>query len=151
MIVWAGCNKKVQTQSSILPNDTPPSTPVFAYKEKDGNALVFDREDSPTANVGVIHFDYNSDVVKDSEIPALIKIAQKYAANSFIITGGCSPEGSDDYNVGLGFARANAVRDWFVAYGVRGYIECNSYGETHLVSEIESEYPLNRRCEIVVK
>jgi peptidoglycan-associated lipoprotein len=68
------------------------------------------------------------------------------------IVGGCSPEGSSEWNLALGFSRAQAVKEYLTAYGIdANRINVSSVGEELLVSTVESEYWKDRRAEISIK
>ncbi len=70
-----------------------------------------------------------------------------------IIEGHADEQGTREYNIGLGFRRANAVREFLVAQGVpETRMRVTSYGKerpTQICSE-ESCYAQNRRAVTVI-
>jgi peptidoglycan-associated lipoprotein len=50
------------------------------------------------------------------------------------VVGHCDERGSEEYNIGLGMRRAEAVRGWLVGHGVSGGMEVRSCGEGDLVN-----------------
>src|SRR5713226_10610596 len=66
-----------------------------------------------------INFEFNSSVLSDG-YPSLLRLAdllQKHTDYKVKVEGHADFVGSDNYNVKLSTARANAVRDFLVKYG----------------------------------
>jgi outer membrane protein OmpA-like peptidoglycan-associated protein len=92
----------------------------------------------------VIYFDYDSDIIRPSELSKLFKIE-----TAVILIGGCSPEGTDSYNDGLGYRRALSVRVALLKKGTTSFSSITSVGKRNLVTTDPKEYPLDRRCEVI--
>lgn len=101
------------------------------------------------------YFDFDSNVVHDSDKPAILANANYLVAHphtKIIIEGHTDPRGSREYNVALGERRANAVADLLKSKGVnRSQIRVVSYGAERLASQgrTEQDYQLDRRAIIV--
>lgn len=101
----------------------------------------------------VVHFDYNSSLVKsDQDIATLQKIAGylKSRPNIYVfVEGHCDKRGPSAYNFALGANRSNAVRNLLVRDGVEAdRIFTVSYGKDQLLVEGDTEeaHQQNRRA-----
>lgn len=104
-------------------------------------------------NISPVQFELNSKTLSDDALLSLGRIAAWLDNNQNIqitVNGYCCPIGSDEYNMALGQARADAVAEYLRNAGIdRKRIITKSYGEENLLTEDESEYWKNRRAEIV--
>ena len=65
-----------------------------------------------------------------------------------MIEGHCDPIGTTEYNMALGWRRANAAQDYLVKLGIsKDRLSTISYGEEKLLTTVENEYWKDRRCE----
>jgi hypothetical protein len=80
-----------------------------------------------------INFEFNSSVLVDG-FPSLLRLAellQQNAGYRVRVEGHTDGIGSEDFNLKLGIARANAVRDFLVKYGARAaQIDAQTRGES---------------------
>jgi outer membrane protein OmpA-like peptidoglycan-associated protein len=109
---------------------------------------------TPQSFFETIYFGLDSFDLRLSTKTALEEIGKRLEATQGMIhiIGGCSPEGSAPYNMGLGLERAKAARDYLIALGIdAARFDISSVGEEQLVSTNESEYWCDRRCEITLK
>lgn len=101
------------------------------------------------------YFDYDSNVVRDEDKPAIYANADYLAGHAdikIILEGHTDPRGSREYNIGLGERRARAVADVLISKGVQpGQIRIVSYGAQKLATagHSEEDYQLDRRVIIV--
>lgn len=101
------------------------------------------------------YFDYDSNVVHDSDMPAIEANAAKLASNQskkVMVEGHTDPRGSREYNIGLGERRAKAVAQVLTANGVnRSQVRVVSYGAEKLASNghSEADYQRDRRGVLV--
>lgn len=104
-----------------------------------------------SASGRVYYFAYDSNIVRDSDKPAIYANAN-YLINHprahVIVEGHTDPRGSREYNIGLGERRARAVNDILVAKGVNpSQIRVVSYGAQKLAvpGHTEAAYQQDRR------
>src|SRR5262249_42090649 len=103
-------------------------------------------------NVSDVLFEYDKADIRPDQMPVLQKNAAWLKANPnvrFTIEGHCDERGSEEYNLGLGDRRANAVKEYLLAQGVPSTrIETKSYGEERPVCHEQTEecYTKNRRA-----
>jgi peptidoglycan-associated lipoprotein len=100
----------------------------------------------------VVHFDYDSSVVKSSEKSKLQNVADYLRANAAStgveIEGHCDERGTDQYNYALGERRALALREELISMGIDpNRILTKSYGRSRLIDlgTTEEAHARNRR------
>lgn len=104
-----------------------------------------------------VHFDYDSSVIMDSEIPTLEAKAEWLRANGdvdIIVEGHCDERGTTEYNLALGDRRAARVKSFLMDLGIgAARIQTISYGEERPVAmgHMESAWAKNRRAHFVIK
>lgn len=103
-----------------------------------------------SSNGRVYYFDYDSNVVRDTDKPAIDAHANKIAANSgkAMLEGHTDPRGSREYNIGLGERRAKSVAQLMTAKGVNpNKLRVVSYGAEKPASpgSSEADYQQDRR------
>jgi peptidoglycan-associated lipoprotein len=107
-------------------------------------------------NVHDVYFDYDKADIKPDMVSVLQSNATWLKGNSnvrFTIEGHCDDRGSEEYNLGLGDRRANAVKEYLVSQGVAANrINTVSYGEERPVCRDETEecYAKNRRAHFML-
>ena len=103
----------------------------------------------------IIHFDFDSDKVRDEYLDLIAQHGQFLAAHPGLrmrLEGHADERGSREYNVALGERRARAVAKLVELQGARPeQIEVVSYGEELPIAfgHDESAWAQNRRVEIV--
>jgi len=103
----------------------------------------------------VYYFAYDSNVVNDSDKPAIGANADYLVAHphaKVMLEGNTDPRGSREYNIGLGERRAQAVAEILAQKGVNPkQIRIVSYGAEKLASagRTESDYQKDRRVVLV--
>lgn len=117
---------------------------------------------TPKAAAGVadwflpmIHFDFNSAKVKDSEFGSLASVASVMKSNpgiSVVVTGATDKVAGDSYNQGLSYRRAeNAIDALVKRFGVdRSRLILNYNGENQTLIPTSSASYMNRRVEFKV-
>ena len=102
----------------------------------------------------IFYFDFDSNVVRETDRPAIYANADKLVANPaqrVIVEGYTDPRGSREYNIGLGERRAKAVAELLRERGANpSQIRLVSYGSSKRVStgHSESDYQADRRVII---
>ncbi|HET6266371.1 MAG TPA: peptidoglycan-associated lipoprotein Pal, partial [Acidobacteriota bacterium] len=106
-------------------------------------------------NVQTIYFDYDQADLRPDQISRLQADAawlKSHRGLKFTIEGNCDERGSEEYNLGLGDRRANAVKEFLIKEGVEpSSINTISYGEERPVCRETTEdcYQRNRRASFV--
>jgi len=113
-------------------------------------------EDAFTRNVRDVYFDYDRSDIRDDQKSTLADAASFLKTNSgvkFSVEGHCDERGSEEYNLGLGDRRANAVKNYLISLGIDGgRINPISYGKERPQCREASEdcYQKNRRGHFVM-
>lgn len=103
----------------------------------------------------IYYFDYDSNVVHDSDKPAILSNGNyllSHGRAKVMLEGHTDPRGSREYNIGLGERRAKAVAEILTAKGVNpAQIRIVSYGAEKLASpgRTEADYQQDRRVVLV--
>jgi peptidoglycan-associated lipoprotein len=107
-------------------------------------------------NVKDVLFEYDKADIKPDMLSVLQSNATWLKGNAnvrFTIEGHCDDRGSEEYNLGLGDRRANAVKEYLINQGVAATrINTVSYGEERPVCREETEqcYAKNRRAHFAL-
>jgi peptidoglycan-associated lipoprotein len=121
------------------PADTPPARPSVTSGNLD-------------QSLKDVFFDYDKADIKQDMVSVLMTNAAWMKSNSnarLTIEGHCDERGSEEYNIGLGDRRANAVKEFLLAQGVpASRVSTVSYGEERPVCREETEecFSRNRRA-----
>jgi peptidoglycan-associated lipoprotein len=108
-------------------------------------------EDAETFKTEIVHFDFDSAVVKPSEKPKIETVATYLKGNLSVavkVEGHCDERGTEEYNRSLGDRRALAVREELVRLGIAPErIDTISYGKDRPVDlgHNEAAWKKNRR------
>ncbi|MCI0621077.1 MAG: peptidoglycan-associated lipoprotein Pal [Acidobacteria bacterium] len=103
-----------------------------------------------------VYFDYDKSDIRDDQKSTLSDAGDFLKANSgikFTVEGHCDERGSEEYNLGLGDRRANAVKNYLISLGVdAGRINPISYGKERPQCREATEdcYQKNRRGHFVM-
>ena len=86
------------------------------------------------------------------QIQVLAQAVAKSPALKVRVDGYADPRGTVDANLKLSEARANAVRDLFLASGIRDEVlEVNAYGKSQSVAADSDGYALERRVRLTLQ
>ncbi|MFP4014773.1 MAG: OmpA family protein [Chitinispirillaceae bacterium] len=92
--------------------------------------------------LSTIYFDYDKSDLKSEAISALesaASVLNQYPTVRVMAEGHADERGTDEYNMGLGEARANSTKDYLTSYGIEAdRLEITSYGK---------ERPANPNCD----
>lgn len=177
----AGCDKKVALQppppqpmptvtaanetnsrSGLTNRTTPPpattpapETNVSRYPDQATRARI----DELLARISDAYFDYDKHTLRPDAVQALQgdarelrDILKDYPTYKLVIEGHCDERGSDEYNIGLGDARAESAKDFLVGVGIPGpQLSVVSYGKERptCTEHDEACWQKNRRVHIV--
>ena len=73
--------------------------------------------------LGDVFFDYDQSSIREDARATLQKNAEylrRWTTTRITIEGHCDERGTNEYNLGLGDRRANAVRDYLISLGIAG-------------------------------
>jgi peptidoglycan-associated lipoprotein len=113
-------------------------------------------EDTAALAANVVHFDFDSSVVKSSEsanVDAVASFLKSNADAAVRIDGHCDERGTEGYNDALGERRASALRESLIALGANpNLVVTRSLGESKPVNPAnnDSAWAENRRAEFIV-
>jgi peptidoglycan-associated lipoprotein len=128
------------------PAPPPPDRPIVTETLEQGFAK----------NVRDVYFDYDKSDIRDDQKSTLSDAASFLKTNSgikFSIEGHCDERGSEEYNLGLGDRRANAVKNYLVSLGIdAGRMNSISFGKERPDCREATEdcYQKNRRGHFVM-
>jgi len=142
LLTFIGCAKKVVKKAEPIP-------PPIGEVEKPPV------ETKPELSLRTIYFEFDRSNIRSRDATSLqsnAQILKDNPNNNIIIEGHCCPIGTSEYNMALGWRRANSARDYLVKLGIsQNRLSTISYGEERLVTTVEAEFWKNRRCEFKVK
>jgi len=153
MLTLAACSHKRSDQSAI--DAANASYRNGAHASGLGGESDFGDEGGRRSSNRVYYFDYDSNVVHDSDRSSIAANANYLLAHSnlkVMVEGHTDPRGSREYNVGLGERRARAVAAIFTAKGVSpSQLVLVSYGAEKLAApgRTESDFQQDRRVVLV--
>jgi len=142
VLVAVGCAKKVVKKEEPIPPPqeevkeevTPAETPVQVSLQLQTIYFDFDRSEIRATDAKII--ETNAAQLKDNPNAKIM------------IEGHCDPIGTNEYNMALGWRRANSAQDYLAKLGIaKDRMSTISYGEEKLVTTDEADYQLDRRCE----
>jgi peptidoglycan-associated lipoprotein len=140
LISIVGCPKKVVKQEPIAPPPLPP---------------IEEKELIPTLKLNTIYFDFDKSDIRPGDAEILKANAQALKDNPTVnitIEGHCDQIGTAEYNMALGWRRANAAQAYLIKLSIdKARLGTISYGEERPVTDKVDEYWKNRRCEFVTK
>jgi peptidoglycan-associated lipoprotein len=164
-----GCKKKTTSVTPLDPARAGEATPDLGTNpalNPDANAQATgglpswrpeDFNPDPTAFAAeVVHFDYDSAVVRESEMAHVEAVAAKLRSEGsamLLIEGHCDERGTEEYNRSLGERRALTLRDELAKRDIDGMrVQPRSFGEDRpvAVGQDESAWSKNRRGEFVL-
>ena len=136
----AGADGGMNAGAGMLGSASDPSSPMF-FNQTIGDRVLFAVDTSTLTPEGKS--------ILDGQAQWLLTNADYRA----IIEGHADEQGTREYNLALGFRRANAVREYLVSRGVpAGRLEVTSYGKERPIEVCSEEacYAKNRRAVTVL-
>lgn len=139
-----GCSKKCVKpvkEEPVMVEEAKEETGEVAPKvELNLQTIYFDFDKSDIRPGDARILQANADLIKKA-----VQAGQKFTVT---IEGHCCPLGTSEYNMALGWRRAESAKGYLVKLGVDGaLLNTISYGEERLVTTDPNQYHLNRRCE----
>jgi len=138
-------------------SSTTPASQQSHYPDK----ATRDRIDVLTARISDAYFYYDKHTLRPDAMKALEKdstelrdILKQYPEYKLVVEGYADERGSDEYNLGLGDARAASAKNYLVQIGIpAGQMSVVSYGKDRPVCTEHNEncWQKNRRIHIAAK
>ncbi len=140
VLTMVGCPKKSVVPQEPIPPPPPPDT-------------IGEKQITPKVqfNLATIHFDFDKSDIRAGDATILSgnydQLKQAPDAQ-VVIEGYCDPIGTSEYNMALGMRRAESAKSYLVKLGANmNMFSTVSFGEEKLVTQDESQFELDRRCE----
>lgn len=109
----------------------------------------------PKLKLSPIYFDLDKSEIRPADAEILktnSQILKDNPESEVTIEGYCCPLGTSEYNMALGWRRANETKEYMMKLGIESSrLSTISYGEENPVTENEALYWQNRRCDFVEK
>ena len=136
----------------------PARTTVAASQNRMPDAATKARIQDLLNRIEDAYFDFNRHNIRpdaqkalSADAKTLGEILKQYPDYKLTIQGNCDERGSDEFNLALGDARANAAKDYLASLGVpAAQLNTVSFGKEHPVctEHDESCWQKNRRVHI---
>ncbi len=142
------------TDTARITVNAPPPPPTTSAPPRP--TVTADPLDAFRREVQDIFFDYDKADIRPGETDKLRNATAFLRQNAnirFTIEGHCDERGSEEYNLGLGDRRANAVKEFLMSQGIPiSRINTVSYGEERPQCRNETEecFQMNRRAHFTV-
>lgn len=155
ILTLAACSSHKRPDGSTVSAANSSYRGAHASGLGDGSGFGDEAGGRSMANKHVYYFDYDSNVVRDGDKPAIAANANYLLANpnkKVMVEGHTDPRGSREYNVGLGERRSRAIASGFTAKGVNpSQLVLVSYGAEKLAApgRTEADYQQDRRAALV--
>ena len=113
-------------------------------------------QDASALEAYVVHFDFDSSVIKESEKSKLSAVAEQLKSKTTValrVDGHCDERGTEEYNRSLAERRAIALREELVLLGIDpSRVDTCGYGEDKpaAIGHSEEAYSKNRRGEFIL-
>jgi peptidoglycan-associated lipoprotein len=140
-----------------LANTPAPDAGVTGFPQTDPNARKDWPRDREMFKSDIVHFEFDSSVVKAGEKSKVSAVADYLKANpmdAVEIEGHCDERGTEEYNRSLGERRALALREQLISLGINpSMIDTISYGKDRPSDpgHDESAWKQNRRGEFILE
>jgi peptidoglycan-associated lipoprotein len=114
------------------------------------------KENNEFFDAYTVHFEYDSSILKSSELANIQAVAGQLKSNPSIaikIRGHCDERGTEEYNRALGEKRALAIREYLMNLGIEGgRVYTISYGEDKpkVQGHSDEAWSKNRRGEFIL-
>jgi len=139
VLTMVGCPKK-----AVTPAPVPPPPPPDTMSEKKPEPV-------QALTLATIYFDFDKSDIRPGDARILQNNYEQLTKMSGVrvtIEGHCDPIGTSEYNMALGMRRAESAKSYLAKLGADlNMFSTISFGEERLVTQDESQYQLNRRCE----
>lgn len=155
ILTLTACSSARKPMDDAAVNDENAAYNSDAQSSGAGDDSNFNDGSRAAASGKVYYFDFDSNTVHDSDLPAISANARKLSAQpgmNVLLEGHTDPRGSREYNIGLGERRAKAVAEILTQKGVDpSQIRVVSYGAEKLATpgHSDADYQQDRRVVLV--
>lgn len=135
----------VETPVTATNQETQPETPAtFDEAATTAASQQFEPEN--------VHFDFDQYYIKDTDKTALRTLADHLKSSNqvVVIAGHCDERGANQYNLALGYRRANSIKKFLEVMGIpEAQLRTVSYGKERPADprHTEDAWARNRRAE----
>ena len=145
--------------SDVPPKDTAQALPLPAEPEPVAPVPETTHKDTTKAKPALVfagvHFGTDSADLRAGEADSLeldVRLLKENPAVQVLLVGHCDPRASEEYNIGLGMRRAQAVKKYLVNAGIEARrISVKSRGKADTLSTGPETYWQDRRVEFQVR
>lgn len=158
LVLISGCTGG-QEAVKVSPQTVPEPRPIVKTADNSGRGE-FDNDLQsdylPDLELLTVHFDYDSCNLTPEALDILSANSGSLAGHPgavIRVEGHCDERGTEEYNMALGYRRAQSVREYLVQYGIDpSTVSIISYGESRPVDPAHQEraWGKNRRADFVV-
>lgn len=147
LLIFGGCRKRVKPKMAVLKEK----------EEKVEKAKIEEKKEKIEKKIPLelhrIFFDFDKYDIRPDAAQTLkenAKVLKAYPDTKILIEGHCDERGTDEYNMALGWKRADATKRYLESLGISpSRISTISYGEERPLDP--NNYDVNRRCEFVIR
>jgi peptidoglycan-associated lipoprotein len=136
---FIGCHHAAKMPQPALPESKPSApveTPKVATPAPPVEFKPVDMDSEARQALRTIYFDFDKYDLRPDAIASLAIVAKflkDHPSIQVLAAGNCDQRGSEEYNMGLGWNRAKAVKNYLTSYGISAdRIEITSYGKERL-------------------
>lgn len=155
----AACGKKNVKQDSqnVAEFAAEPTLQVDENTTKDYEASLRSKDYVQSEDLKTVYFDFDrSGLIEDTRnaLQANAVFIKKLSSPEVQVAGHCDMRGTTQYNLALGQARANAVRDYYRRLGIKANtVATISYGKEKPVCEDSTDdcWAKQRRVETLIR
>lgn len=155
------CGKKNVKQPGNSQNvadfSAEPELQIDENSTKDYEASLRGKDYVQSADLKTVYFDFDrSGLIEDTRkaLQANVDFIKKLSTPEVQVTGHCDTRGTTEYNLALGQARANAVRDYYRRLGIKAETMATiSYGKEKPACEESTDdcWAKSRRVETLLR
>ncbi len=152
-----GCGKKNVKQGITLPDSSQIVSDATLIEEDETEGSSRNKDYAPEAGIQTVYFDFDKSELSFETRKALQEnaaVIKKRVGVEIQVAGHCDERGTTEYNIALGQRRANVIRNYYKALGIKiTSMATISYGEENPVClETADECRAqNRRGETLIR
>lgn len=146
LLLSGGCRKKVKPKMAVLKEKEEVVEKAEEIKKEEVEKKI-------PLKLNRVFFDFDRYDIRPDAAQILkenANVLKAYPDVKVLLEGHCDERGTDEYNMALGWRRANTTRQYLESLGIEpGRLSTISFGEERPFDP--KNYDLNRRCEFVIR